>query len=83
VKVLDEVFGLGLIAGEPVGVVVERGEERERELFEVCAGCGGGRHSTECLGASEVRWWQRYGIDRQALAVEHCCRKPNRREIIP
>ena len=34
---LYEVFGFGWIAGEPVGVVVERGEERERELLEGCA----------------------------------------------
>jgi hypothetical protein len=31
---LDEVFGVGWIAGEPEGVVVERGEERERELLK-------------------------------------------------
>ena len=51
---LHEVFGLVLVAGEPVGVVVERGEQWERELFEVSAAGGGGRHGAERLGVSEV-----------------------------
>jgi hypothetical protein len=51
---LDQVFGLDLIAGEPEGVVIQRGEERERELFKVCAASCGGRHGAECLGESEV-----------------------------
>ena len=80
---LHEVFGLGLIAGEPEGVVIERGEERQRELFEGCAAGDGGRHDAECLGLSEVAGLQRHGVDRQALAVEHHYRKPNRRQIIP
>jgi len=41
---LHEVFGLGLIACEPEGVVVERSKEWESELLEVCAASGGGRH---------------------------------------
>ena len=73
---LDEILGFGLIAGEPEGVVVERGEERERELFKVCAASGGGRHDAECLGRSgfpgckgeEVR---RHGEVRKELSVEH------------
>jgi len=71
---LDEVFGLGLIAGEPVGVVVERGEERERELFEGCAAVDGGRHGAECLGGSGVpeRGVRRRGEeDRNGLGAEH------------
>ena len=80
---LDEVFGLGLIAGEPEGVVIERGEERQREFFKGCAAIDGGRHGAECLGLSEVEAMQRHGVDRQVLAVEHPYRKPNRRQIIP
>jgi hypothetical protein len=34
---LHEVFGFGWIASEPVGVIVERGEEGDRELLEGCA----------------------------------------------
>ncbi len=80
---LYEVFGLGLIAGEPESVVIERGEERQRELFKGFAAGGGGRHGAECLGLSEVAGKQRHGVDRQALAVQHPYRKPNRRQIIP
>jgi hypothetical protein len=80
---LHEVFGLGLIAGEPEGMVIERGEERESELFKSCAAGGGGRHGTDCLGLSEVAGMKRHGVDGQALAVEHHHRKRNRRQIIP
>ena len=69
-------------------MIVERGEEWERELLEVCAAGCGRRHGAECLGASEVAWLRR-GIERQVLAgeaiesIEHHYRKPNRMEIIP
>ena len=66
---LHEVFGFGLIAGEPEGVVVERGEERERELLEVCAAGGGGRHGAECLGGSEVAGCERRGETGRQGAV--------------
>src|ERR1700678_2684776 len=46
---LNEIFGFGLIAREPRGVVVERRKERERELLEICAAGGGGRHDADCL----------------------------------
>jgi hypothetical protein len=53
-------------------VVVERGEERERELLEVCAAVGCGGHGAECLGVSEVAWLRRDGEeDRKGLSVEH------------
>ena len=51
---LHEVFGFGLIAGEPVGVVVQRSEEGERELFKGCAAVDRGGHGAACLGVSEV-----------------------------
>jgi hypothetical protein len=50
---LHQIFGLGLIAGEPEGVVIERGEEWERESIKVCAAFGR-RHGVERLGVSEV-----------------------------
>ena len=74
---LHEVFGFGWIAGEPVGVVVERGEERERKLLEGCAAVCGGRHGAECLGESgiadcEVARYQRRGEEtRKWFGVEH------------
>jgi hypothetical protein len=49
-----EVFGFGLITGEPVGVIVERGEEWERELLEGCAAVNRGGHDAKCLGGCEV-----------------------------
>jgi hypothetical protein len=74
---LYEVFSFGWIAGKPVGVVIERGEERERELLEVCAaGCGGG-HGAECLGVSWVRSCgvtgsrRRGEDDRKEFGAEH------------
>jgi hypothetical protein len=75
---LHEIFGFGLIAREPEGVVVERGEERERELFKVCAASGGGRHDAECLGKSgfpgcKGAGVRRRGEDRKGLDVEHPC----------
>ena len=74
---LDEVFGFGWIAGEPVSVVVERGKEGERELFEGCAAVEGGGHDAECLGVSEVqscevvRSRRRGDEDRKGFGVEH------------
>ena len=80
---LYEVFGLGLIAGEPEGVVIEGGEERERELFKGYVAGEGGRHGAECLGFSEVAGMRRHGVDRQAMIFEHHYPKPNCRQIIP
>ena len=77
VGLLHEVFGFGWIAGEPVGVVVERGEEGERELLEGCAAVDGRGHGAECLGRSEERscgaaWPRRCGEeDRKGLGVQH------------
>ena len=78
---LHEVFGLGLIAGEPEGVIVERGEEWERKLFEVCAAGDRGGHGAECLGGSDIpecripkcgRAGPRRGSEeRKGLNVEH------------
>ena len=34
---LDEVFGLGVVTCKPEGVVIERSQQRERELLKVCA----------------------------------------------
>ena len=68
---LHEIFGLGLIAGEPASVVIERGEEREREFFKSCGADDRGRHDAECLGLSEVAELQRHDVDRQVLAVRH------------
>ena len=69
---LDEVFGFGMVAGEPVGVVVERGEEWERELFEGCAAVvadGMMRSASVCL---RMRGRGRLGEeDRKGFGVEH------------
>jgi hypothetical protein len=49
---LYEVFGLCVIAGEPVGVVIERWKEWERELLEICAAGGADgmvRNASMCL----------------------------------
>jgi hypothetical protein len=62
---LHGVFGFGMIAGKPMGAIVERGEERERELLEGCVAVDRGGHGAECLGVSEVGWWQRHSVDRQ------------------
>jgi hypothetical protein len=51
---LHEIFGFGWTVGKPVGVIVKRGEERERELLEVCAAVEGGWHDAEYLCGSEV-----------------------------
>jgi hypothetical protein len=86
---LHEVFGFGLITGEPVGVIVERGEEWERELLEGCAAVNRGGHDTKCLGGCEIAecgvvWSRRRDEeDRNGFGVEHPFRKPNRRQIIP
>jgi hypothetical protein len=52
-------------------VVVERGEERKRELLEVCAAGSRGRHGAGCLGASEVAGSRRCGEARKAVGVNH------------
>ena len=69
-------------------MIVERGEEWERELLEVCAAGSGRRHDAECLGATEGAVLRRRGVDRQLAGeavdtIEHHYRKPNRKEIIP
>ena len=74
---LHEIFGFGWIAGEPVRVIVERGEEWERELLEGCAAVDGGGHGAECLGVPgiaerDVVWARRHGEDdRNGLGGEH------------
>ena len=74
---LHEIFGFGWIAGEPVRVIVERGEEWERELLEGCAAVDGGGHGAECLGVPgiaerDVVWSRRRGEDdRNGLGGEH------------
>ncbi len=74
---LYEVFSFGLIAGEPVSVVVERSKEGERELFKGCAAVDHGGHGAECLGRSGIAecgvvWSRRRGEeDRKGLGVEH------------
>ena len=74
---LHEIFGFGLIAGEPVGVIVERGEEGERKLFEGCAAVDRGGHGAKCLGVPGIAergvvWSRRRGEeDRNGFGVEH------------
>ena len=65
---LHEVFCLCLIACEPEGVVVERGEERERELFEVCA-ARGRHHVIKCLALNGATELDRHA--EQSFTSEH------------
>ena len=71
---LHEIFGFGWIVGKPVGLIVKRGKERERELLEVSTAVDCGRHYAECLGLSEGAGYRRRKEDRKGLGVEHPCR---------
>ena len=88
---LHEVFGFGWIASEPVGVIVERGEEGDRELLEGCAAVNGGGHDAKCLGrsgiaerrAEEIDWLRcmAANVDDQNL-LEKLSRDPDTREAV-
>jgi hypothetical protein len=77
---LHQVFGFGWVASESVGVIVERGEEGDRELLEDCAAVNGGGHDAKCLGGSgiaerrgeEIDWllWIAANVDDQNFAGE-------------
>src|ERR1700722_7104915 len=74
---LHEVFRLGVIAGEPESVAVERRQKRKRELLKGCA-AGGRRHRAKCLGVcAGVEPWGWSGIDEMAVYAKHIKRKPD------
>ncbi len=81
-RLLDEVFGFYTVAGEPAGVVIERGQQRERELLEGRGGFGK-RHDAGCLGRANPRPMRLIDEDDAGESLCHHYGKPNCFRFIP